>query len=289
MILTDVTKGLAPLLLTGSMAMPVSAQEKSPEPVIEFAGLDWRVKQSVQPVGPGGNFFSADSRDVWVDDQGSLHLKLNHRDDRWHCSELISDWPVGYGTYEFHLAGGAEQLDPNVVLGLFTWDTDSWQTDANSEIDIELTRWCEDGAPNLHYSVHPAWGPDGKHPERTTAELIDLKGEASTHVITWSPDGVECASYYGGAGPDPNRLLLKWRFGPENPPRMAGNSDGRVTDPITIPKPHATTSVRINLWLVDGDRDKMGDPPTDGGPAEVIVTDFRYTPLTEGDAGVPAP
>ncbi len=278
-----------PVILALVYAPPAIGQDTAVAPTLDFANRTWRVKHGQGLMGPGPNHFSADRRDVWVDDAGHLHMALNHRDGKWLSTEVISDWPVGYGTYEFRLAGGAhggasgdvsgvDQLDPNIVLGLFTWDSDAWQTDANSEIDIELTRWCEADAPNLHYSVHPAWGPDGKHPERYKAETIDLKGEPSTHVITWSPDGVECAIYLGGDGPDPEKLITQWRFDANNPPRVTGNAEGDTTDPIVIPKPHAGTTVRINLWLVDGDRDKLGDPPTDGQPAEVVITGFSYTP-----------
>ena len=273
----------------------LSAQPGGTPDTLEFAGRTWRIKHSPEPMGPGPNHFSADACDVWVDDAGHLHMALNQRDGKWLSTEVVSDWAVGYGTYEFRLAGGApgapgpDQLDPNIVLGLFTWDSDAWQTEANSEIDIELTRWCEADAPNLHYSVHPAWGPDGKHPERFNAETIDLKGEPSTHVITWSPDGVQCAIYLGGDGPDPDRLITQWQFDADNPPRVTADAEGNTTDPIVIPKPHASTTIRINLWLVDTDHDKLGDPPTDGKPAEVVITGFKYTPAVVEDTDAPAP
>lgn len=260
------------------MTSTATAQATDATRRLEFAGHTWRVKAGDGLIGPGPNHFSADPRDAWVDDQGHLHLSIHHRDGRWLATELISDMPVGYGTYEFRLAEGIDRFDPNVVLGLFTWDSDSWQTDANSEIDIELTRWCEADAPNLHYSVHPAWGPDGKHPERYEARTIDLQGQPSTHVITWRPDSVECATYLGSDGPDPDKQVCRWPFDHTNPPRVTADTDGNTTDPIVIPKPHATTTIRLNLWLVDADRNGQADPPTDNQPVEVIVTDFTYTP-----------
>ena len=259
----------------------LNAQPSESRDTLEFAGLTWRIKHSNELMGPGPNHFSNDPRDVWTDDDGNLHLALNHRDGKWLSTELVSDWPVGYGTYEFRLAGsgseasgaGPDQLDPNVVLGLFTWDTDSWPTDANSEIDIELTRWCEAGAPNLHYSVHPAWGPDGKHPERYKPQRIDLKGSPSTHVITWSPKGVECAMYLGDAGPDPDKLICQWRFGADNPPRVAGDAEGNITEPIVIPNrtpppPSASTSGSLTATTTNSaTRQPTANPSRSSSPA----------------------
>ncbi|GAB4197288.1 MAG: hypothetical protein Kow00105_11400 [Phycisphaeraceae bacterium] len=252
---------------------------------IEFAGKPWVVKNATEPMGPGPNYFSADERDVFVDDTGRLHLVLSERDGKWLCAELISDWPVGYGTYEFRLAGsadgspGPDQLDPNVVLGLFTWDNESWQTDANSEIDVELTRWADPNSANLHYSVHPVRGPHGIAEERTHAELIDLKGEGSTHVIHWRPDGVEFATYLGDDGPRPERLICQWRYNAGHPKRTTNNAKGELTDPIGVPRPHATTTARINLWLNNTDGTGLGDPPTDGKRVEVVLTGFTFTPV----------
>jgi len=257
---------------------------------IEFSGLTWLVKDSAGGLaGPGPNQFSADEQSVWVDDQGRLHLTIAQRDGIWYSTEVITQIPTGYGEYEFQLTGAVDNLDPNAVLGLFTWDTQTWQTDANSEIDIELTRWSDPDAENLHYAVHPGWGPDtesGKHPERFKLAHMSLDGEESTHAIHWSPTQVTTASYQG-AGQDPEKLIARFDFDDTNPPRVTRNAEGETSDPIVIPKPSATTNARINLWLNDANRDRLGDPPTDGQPIEVIISGFRYTPAEplEDEAG----
>ncbi len=254
---------------------------------IEFAGMSWGIKHNAEgKAGPGPNYFSNDERDVWVDDQGRLHLTISLRDGKWRCTEVVSEASTGYGEYEFQVTGPIDKLDPNVVLGLFTWDTQTWKTDANSEIDIEVTRWSKAGAPNLHYAVHPGWGPDtesGRHPERVKVRHMKLTGDVSTHVIQWSPTRVTCASYQGEEQ-DPKRLIDRWGFDDTNPPRIVGNGQGEVTDPIVIPKPSPTTNTRINLWLNNADRDHLGDPPTDGQPIEVIISGFKYTPADAAQA-----
>ncbi len=269
-------------------AEPEIAHVETLPRTIEFAQLTWDVKDSAGGLaGPGPNHFSADDESVWVDDQGRLHLTISKRDGKWLCTEVVTQAPNGYGEYEFRLVGEVDNLDPNVILGLFTWDNNTWKTDANSEIDIELTRWSDPDAKNLHYAVHPGWGPDtvsGRHPERVKQIDMALEGEESTHAIHWSPTLVTCASYQG-AGQDSDKLIARFDFDNTNPPRITNNAQGETTGPILIPKPSPTTHARINLWLNDADRDKLGDPPTDGQPIEVIISGFRYTPASEAGDG----
>ena len=109
---------------------------------ISFSGYDWWVKSSPGLVGPGPNYFSDRADDVWVDAQGRLHLKIVYRNGRWYSTEVFGADPLGYGTYTFTLASRVDQLDKNIVLGLFTWD-DTDPAYYHREIDIEFSRWGE--------------------------------------------------------------------------------------------------------------------------------------------------
>jgi len=64
----------------------------------------------------------------------------------------------GYGTYAFHIASPVDLLDPNVILGLFTW-TD--QPDFNHrEIDFEAGRWANPSDyVNSQFVVQPYYLP----------------------------------------------------------------------------------------------------------------------------------
>lgn len=88
---------------------------------IQFSGYAWRVKRHTTPVGPGPNLFSDSECNVWVDARGRLHLKITHGGSRWECAEVICTRSLGYGTYRFYLDSEVHDLDPKVVLGLFTW------------------------------------------------------------------------------------------------------------------------------------------------------------------------
>ncbi|HUJ09339.1 MAG TPA: hypothetical protein VL171_04875 [Verrucomicrobiae bacterium] len=104
-----------------------------------WSGFDWRVKKSTSPVGPGPNYFSDSTNNVSIDAQGRLHLRITHDGSIWNCAEFVLQQTLGYGTYAFHIASPVDALDPNVVLGLFTWsDQPAFN---HREIDFEGGRW----------------------------------------------------------------------------------------------------------------------------------------------------
>lgn len=274
------------MLLALSVLFVAGVAEAQEARVISFAGINWLVKSSAGTAGPGPNYFSDDPKNVWVDDQDRVHLKITHQDDKWYCAELITQEPTGYGTYVYELTTKVDKLDQNIVFGLFTWDNHTWKTDANSEIDIEFARWAEADAPNLHYSVHPSRGPDdpsGRHRERYTSTHMKQNTDVSTHVAKWTPTQIDCASYQGSGYPTP-AVLLEWSFDDKNPARITVDADGNRTEKILIPKPSPTTTAHINLWLLDADGDRLGDPPLDGQEVEVIVSKFEYQPLEPNGA-----
>src|SRR5574341_2445673 len=108
---------------------------------ISFSGYMWNVKKSNGRVGPGPNYFYYSTQNVWVDLSGKLHMKLRKNKGKWYCSEIVSNQNFGYGTYRFYIDSYVDNLDPNVVLGLFTW---SDNPDYNHrEIDQEFARWAD--------------------------------------------------------------------------------------------------------------------------------------------------
>ncbi|MBK8045925.1 MAG: hypothetical protein IPK16_01575 [Anaerolineales bacterium] len=114
---------------------------------ISFAGYPWQVKTSAAyPIGPGPNYFSDSTNNVWVDTAGQLHLKLTGSGSYWYAAEVINMASLGYGTYTFTTNGAVDKLDPNVVLGLFTWDTTAPAANYR-EIDAEFSRWGDPRPP----------------------------------------------------------------------------------------------------------------------------------------------
>jgi hypothetical protein len=211
---------------------------------------------------------------VWVDVDGNLHLKVTHRDGKWWSAEIISEETFGYGEYKFLLSSKADQLDKNLVLGMFTWNNNSFQSDGNSEIDIEFAKWGFENHKSLQYAVQPTnWGT---HDERDTKpESFLLTGNNSTHGFIWKSSGVDFKSYYGHTT---GSLASSWNFANTMPARRKVEG-GRTSDAVVIPKPGTQTHVHLNLWLNDTNQDGFGDAPSNGQEAEVVIKGFEYTAL----------
>jgi hypothetical protein len=225
---------------------------------ISFAGYNWLVKDSgCSKHGPGPDYFSDSKESVWVDGNDHLHLKIANRCDKWFCSEVILDGSPGYGKYIFSVEGRVDLFDPNIVLGLFTWDTDA-PNHHYREIDIELSKWWRADEPNdAQYVVQP-WCADG-HRHRFDINLAGYAHETTTHQFTWRPDEICFQSYHGQ---DPNEAIEVWRYDRNGVPPAGGEN------------------ARINFWLLPPEDDPWGTPkPADGNEAEIVVKKFRYVPL----------
>ena len=187
-----VPNGYDPLLMSGQSTLPSELDQISvakaeiirsrPIRMISFSGYTWEVKTSKSPVGPGPNYFSDSSKDVWVDEQGQLHLKVTKRNGRWYCSEVISEKTFAYGKYIFYLASRIGQLNENVVLGLFTWDNAPKYH--HGEIDIEFSRWGQATNDNAQFVVQPWDRPGNMHRFNGNVALVGLLLQVSSHCIT---------------------------------------------------------------------------------------------------------
>jgi hypothetical protein len=213
------------------------------------------VKASAVPVGPGPNYFSDSSENVWVDSQGQLHLKVTNRNGTWYCPEFILKNSLGYGKYVFYVTGKVGQLDPSVVLGLFTWDNAS--EEFHREIDIEFSRWTVPTDPNAQYVLQP-WDRLGNRNRWTIPTTVEL----SAHSFVWKPDSISFRSIKGHQSTaSPDSIIYSWNYTGPNIPTQ-GNENAR-----------------INLWLFNG------QPPTDNAEVEVIISKFEYEDLSTAVGG----
>lgn len=235
---------IARLLLFGAAAAAIAlpAQART----VAFGGLSWQVRADGKG-GPGPNHW--DDANVWLDDNGALHLKISQVGGRWYCAELETTQPLGFGTYQFWVDTRVDNFDPNVVLGLFDYGA----SDGTDEIDIEFARWGHRKWPNGNYTVYPAKA--GKPDAHVTFEVESTAAESTQRFIR-SPSQVAFQSLEGhqnGSG----GLYQSWTFAPANP-------KARV--------PQAPLPVHINLWLA------KGNAPLDGQEVEVVIRDFSFVP-----------
>jgi hypothetical protein len=212
-------------------------QSPSGSTKLTFAGLTWHCKAGTQ-FGPGPNRWAPHL--AWVDQQGRLHLKIAQDEaGNWCCAEVTSEKSFGYGEYRFTFAGPLNELDPNIVLGLFTYLDDA------HEIDFELARWGQAAEPkNGQFVVQPA--KEGRIYRFAIGEVDRL-----TCSLIWTAGRVQWQCWQGTGGRGA-KSLAAWTF--------TGNG---------IPAP-SQEKVHLNLWLM------RGQAPKNGRPVEVVVESFEF-------------
>jgi hypothetical protein len=217
---------------------------------IYFAGYHWTVKSGGH-LGPGPNSWDEDN--VWVDQEGYLHLALTNRGGQWYCSEVSMADRLGFGHYQFWLVGRIDRLDPNVVFGLFSYPTPDVGPDGTHEIDIEFSMWGRQQAPIGNYTVWPA--KRGLTPAHKTFP-VELNGDYTTQRFIRSAASVMFESLRGHRDDEAGQFAT-WLYQPADPASYVGDQ----------PLP-----VQINLWLF------RGQPPQNGQEVELIVRSFKFTP-----------
>jgi hypothetical protein len=213
---------------------------------IEFSELTWDIRPgSESPQGPGNNYWSNSTENIWVDEEGQLHLNITYKNGKWYCPEIISQESFGYGKYYFFVSSRVDELDKNVVGGLFTY------LDDNNEIDIEFSKWGQSTADNSQYVVQPYYHAGNTHRFNT-----QLNGDYSTHCIDWHQNHINFFSLHGHycTPPDSGYIIDEWEY-----------TGGDI--PTT-----SKEKVHLNLWLMNG------NPPSDGQSAEMIVKEFKFEP-----------
>jgi hypothetical protein len=226
------------------------------ERLLPFSGYTWLVKESTTPEGPGPNYFSGRPEDIWVDHEG-LHLKIVQRDGRWYATECILQKSLGYGTYVIQTRSRIDRLDPNIILGLFTWETAAPQYHYR-ELDFEFSRWGKASDPtNAQFVVQPFEVPGNL--VRYTVDLNPPNDPNLTMIMTWTEGKAEFMTYTGQVSPPVStdlKPIYSWtRMGEAIPPAGGEN-------------------FRFNLWLMDG------KAPQSATGEEVLITHFHFFPIT---------
>jgi hypothetical protein len=239
---------------------------------LSFSGYNWVYKNAISLVGPGPNRFSGTSDFAWVDSAGQLHMKIAKKNGLWTCSEIVSTRVFGYGKYIFTCNSDITNFNEKAVFGAFTWDNYSFQTQGNSEIDVEFSRWNKPSDSNLvTYSAQPVWfSTPGPYAERTYKANVATTylTKPVTYMMQWTADSVHWESYEGLNYPGTNQLN-NWTFTKNNMPRRKIEGSFSSNE-IVIPAPSDSTNFRFNFWLLNG------QSPTNNQPHEIVISNFKY-------------
>jgi beta-glucanase (GH16 family) len=154
-----------------------SATDSATDDLLVFADHLWEVRTGDgDPTTVGG--WGRDQ--VEVRDDGALVLRQQRAGGTWSSAEVQSvHRGFGYGTYEWTVESALDQLDPVVVLGLFTFERDA---PGGREIDVEVAQWGDPDGDNMNFV---SWFPD----RLARTWTVDDRGP-TTHLFTWGPDRI---------------------------------------------------------------------------------------------------
>lgn len=216
---------------------------------VDFAGRTWKVSDRYG--APGPNWFS--NACVWVDGNGWLHLQVKKFGTTWHSAEVQTTNTLGYGEYRWYVGSRVDDMDTNVVAGLFTYE---YLPGDENEVDIEFTKaFTDDPATNLHYTIQPYYAAGHQYQKAMSLTNVD-----TTHRFIWNPGYIRWESWYGHSAspPDTNNLLGSWTY---------------TSNDVPV---HSNEHCYINLWMF------LGELPveTASNKLEMIIKDFVFTPST---------
>ena len=249
---TGLLLGLALISLRAIPLMAAGSPPHAPTArTIQWADRTWNVRS--WPGGPGPNNWCDTVDCVWVDSNGALHLTIRYINGQWYATEVSTRDLTNFGEHRFFVEGPIDDLDPNVVLGLFLY-SDINDNDIE-ELDVEFATWG-DPDPAAPEGKYTTWYQNAIGDQYTFD--VNLNGAYTTHAIDWQPTQVDFESLHGFYDTPPNAsyIIAQWS----------------TSNPNVIPIPEDEMRVHMNLWLYSG------QPPTDGQEVEIVIHDFKGPP-----------
>ena len=232
-----------PLVVTQNAFASVTYPRLPQYQTLSFGGLQWFIKSAPAQVWPNNNYWPGGNS--FVDASGNLHLQVSScpYGNGWCSAEIFTTQTLGYGTYSFNISSSLNDLDPNLTLGLFTWDAQASQQ-SNREWDLEFSRWGGGPSPDAQYVVQPY-----SSPTNIQHFTIGAAG-ATTHFVNWLTNSLSFSSYTG------NTLIDSWTYTPN-------------TFPVPTP---GDVHLHMNFYV------GTGASPQYLSGQEIIVSNFQYLP-----------
>jgi hypothetical protein len=156
----------------------VPGAARSPSPVVDFSGYEWRLRTARSSRG-GQNDYSPSN--ISVDGQGAMHLRISKTEKDWSCAEASLTRNLGYGTYEF-VVRRLDTLEPAAAFAMFTYDYASGAL-FNREMGIEISQWGDPSKANGQYVLQPYYVASNVH-------RFHVPGGTLTFSLRWEQDRV---------------------------------------------------------------------------------------------------
>jgi hypothetical protein len=252
--------GAAALLLLAIAAAAGCGNALSPKSGATSDALNWKGHTWDITRGGMAGVAKGDPANVFVDQNGYLHLRIINRGGTYTASEMFSADKMGFGTYQWQIAGAVTNMDKSTVLGLFSYGPQAGiGGNAESEIDIEFSQWNNTcSGCNADFTFWPTTGNKSLGPKEDNF-TINLGGETLTTArFEWSSTKI-VATIMSGLHPvgTTANVLQTLTFSP--------------TD-YTARIPQVPLPLGMNLWC-------FKTPPA--SEQKIIIRDFQYVPLSE--------
>lgn len=251
----------------------IQAQESSIDKPLEWIDFEfkdhgiWQAKEGTHGPGPiHPNQWA--KKNVIVDDNGNLCLKITNNEGQWYSSEVRTKEFAKYGTYIFDMVLSSPDhldiLDANITTGVFFYEGIT-----EKEFDIEFAKW---GYPNeirnTECSIHSPYGSysslfhtGSAGPEPGAFEYKKLRAS-----ISWTPHQIIYKVYRAtldGGEETYWEFQGGWEYDVNNENYQAK----------FIPTEEDGMRVHFNFWLLNG------LAPLNNSEAEIMITDYQFIPL----------
>jgi hypothetical protein len=184
-------------------------------------------------------------------------MKIVKSGATWSASEIFTSVNLGFGTYQWQIAGPLDRMDHTVVLGLFPYGPQvGIGQDGTNEIDTEFSFWNDELT-----NVNADWGV---YPPSTSAMhweddfLFSLNGgSATTTRLAWTSSGITGTLMSGFQPLGASQSVLR------STSYMPGNVSANI--------PQQALPLGMNLWCYKA-------PPSSGQTVEIVIQDFQFVP-----------
>ena len=227
---------LAVATMEGKPGVPIASK------IVHFSGFDWTARAASSDRGGEPSYY--DPANVWTDQNGYLHLRMQPRNGHWTCAQVSMNRSLGYGTYVF-VVQDTGHFRPSNVLGLYTLD-ELRQDEVRAELDVELSRWGIPTRKNAQFVVQPFYVPEN-------VSRFDVPDGVLTHSFRW----------------ESGRAWFKTVRGAQLAAGAPVVSEHLFTSSVPTP---ATENVHIDLYDFRHSREKSQEP------VEVVVEKFEFLP-----------
>jgi hypothetical protein len=158
-----------------TIAKGVGTPELAPVKIVHFSGYDWKVRTIASDRGGMNNLY--DGGNAWTDDKGALHLRIQKKEGKWSCAEVVLTRSLGYGTYDV-VVRDTSHLEAAAVFSTTTFD--DWGGEQHyREMDTEISKWGDSSSKNnAQYGIQPFFIPGNVAPFIAPPGML-------THALHW--------------------------------------------------------------------------------------------------------